>query len=309
MHARYPRAMRFLYEDSPGTRQVVIPPDNCKPRVCGHAASVRRHFIRQSTLPGRDQRILFDSRTPASAETNVGLHCALRRVVRSSCCQRLHRARRLTRVYSQVLRYWPTYASKSAALAKLLSRCLWLPCYKCPDSGLMARSPASLWLQVRPAIGNTDTSRVNRRDFIAGRRAVTHAPAPFPDTGTHPKGGCAMNRLIAVILVGMISMTLAVAASAQVLKITNEAGGIACYASQDLLEAHSAIGFYNFKKVQLLIARDKCFVMQKHWKPRITDEHIIGGANVKMVHVRLDNMGRDMRIAWSLLLNFEFIGD
>ena len=118
-----------------------------------------------------------------------------------------------------------------------------------------------------------------------------------------------MKRLIATVLVGLVSMILNIAANAQVLKITNEAGGIACYDSQDLLEAHSAIGYYNFKKVQLLIARDKCFLMQKHWKPRITDEHVIGGVNVKMVHVRLDNMGRDVRIAWSLLLNFEFIGD
>ena len=118
-----------------------------------------------------------------------------------------------------------------------------------------------------------------------------------------------MNRLTATMLAGMISVALNVSANAQVLKITNNAGGLACYNSQYLLEAHSAIGFYNFKKVQNLIARDKCFIMQKHWKPRITDEHVIGGANVKMVHVRLDNMGMDMRIAWSLLLNFEFIGD
>ena len=118
-----------------------------------------------------------------------------------------------------------------------------------------------------------------------------------------------MNRLIPTILAGMVSMAMSVGANAQVLKITNNAGGVACYASQDLLEAHSAIGFYNFKKVQVLIARDKCFLMRKHWKPRITDEHVIGGANVKMVHVRLDNQGRDMRIAWALLANFEFIGD
>ena len=99
------------------------------------------------------------------------------------------------------------------------------------------------------------------------------------------------------------------ATNAQALRITNAAGGMACYSSQDLLTAHSAIGFYNFDKVRALIAQDKCFVMKEHWRPKITDERVIGGAGVKMVHVRLDNSGQSVRIAWSLLKNFDFIGD
>ena len=111
-----------------------------------------------------------------------------------------------------------------------------------------------------------------------------------------------------MVAAGLV-MVLAGAASAQGLRITNAASGVACYSSQDLLEVHGAIGYYNFQKVQALIAADRCFLMKEHWKPRITDEQMIGGVNVKMVHVRLDNMGRDMRIAWSLLKNFEFFGD
>ena len=98
-------------------------------------------------------------------------------------------------------------------------------------------------------------------------------------------------------------------AHAQELRITNEAGGIACYDANDLLAAHSAIGFYNFDKVRALIAQDKCFGMREHWRPKITDERVIGGVGVKMVHVRLDNSGQSVRIAWSLLKNFDFIGD
>ena len=115
-----------------------------------------------------------------------------------------------------------------------------------------------------------------------------------------------MKRLAAV---AAISMALMGSLEAQGLRITNAAGGVACYKTQDLFEAHGAMGYYNFEKVQMLIARDQCFLMQKHWKPRITEEHVIHGVNVKMVHVRLDNMGRDLRIAWSLLKNFDFIGD
>ena len=99
------------------------------------------------------------------------------------------------------------------------------------------------------------------------------------------------------------------ATNAQALRITNAAAGMACYSSQDLLTAHSAIGFYNFDKVRALIAQDKCFVMKEHWRPKITDERVIGGVGVKMVHVRLDNSGQSVRIAWSLLKNFDFIGD
>lgn len=115
-----------------------------------------------------------------------------------------------------------------------------------------------------------------------------------------------LRRLIVMVVLGLI---LTGASNAQGLRITNEAGGVACYKSQDLLEAHGAIGYYNFTKVQLLIAAERCFLMRKHWTPRITDERTIGGVNVKMVHVRLDNMGADVRIAWALLKNFEFFGD
>ena len=97
-------------------------------------------------------------------------------------------------------------------------------------------------------------------------------------------------------------------AHAQALRITNAATGIACYNAQDLLTAHSAVGFHNLDKVSALIANDKCFIMQKNWRSEITDERVIGGVNVKMVHVTLhDHSG--VRIAWSLLKNFDFIGD
>ena len=48
--------------------------------------------------------------------------------------------------------------------------------------------------------------------------------------------------------------------------------------------------------------------MQKHWKPKIIDERIIQGADVKMVKVRLERQGETL-FAWSLLNNFDFIGD
>ena len=86
-------------------------------------------------------------------------------------------------------------------------------------------------------------------------------------------------------------------------RIVNEASGIACYSSQDLMTAHSALGFFNHSQVQLLIARDKCFVMRKHWSVKVDEERTIGGVNVKMVKVRLDNQGADLRIAWTLLAN------
>lgn len=107
----------------------------------------------------------------------------------------------------------------------------------------------------------------------------------------------------------MVATFLYGSAHAQALRITNAAGGVACYQVQDLLEAHNAIGFYNLEQVQILIVQDRCFIMQEHWRPEITDERVIGGADVKMVHVRLDNSGQSDRIAWSLLKNFDFIGD
>lgn len=38
----------------------------------------------------------------------------------------------------------------------------------------------------------------------------------------------------------------------ETLRITNQAGGVACYTTGDLLSAHGAIGFYNFAKVEAL---------------------------------------------------------
>ena len=105
----------------------------------------------------------------------------------------------------------------------------------------------------------------------------------------------------AAILGGLLA---AISVPAQGVQMTNEAGGIACYQAQDLIEAHGAIGFYEFGKVQGLIAQDRCFIMQPHWKVRITEEQLIRGVNAKMLKVRLDNQGRDMRIAWTLAKNF-----
>ena len=95
---------------------------------------------------------------------------------------------------------------------------------------------------------------------------------------------------------------------AQVLRITNEASGLACYSTSDLMTAHTAMGFFNTSKVELLIISKDCFIMQKHWKPKILDEKIIQGADVKMVEVRLEGQGEAL-FAWSLLKNFDFIGD
>ena len=95
---------------------------------------------------------------------------------------------------------------------------------------------------------------------------------------------------------------------AQVLRITNDSSGLACYSSSDLMNAHTAMGFYNTSKGGLLITSKDCFIMQKHWKPKIIDERIIQGADVKMVKVRLERQGETL-FAWSLLNNFDFIGD
>ena len=95
---------------------------------------------------------------------------------------------------------------------------------------------------------------------------------------------------------------------AQVLRITNNASGLACYSTSDLMTAHAAMGFFNTSKVGLLITSKDCFIMQKHWKPKIIDERIIQGADVKMVKVRLEGQG-EARFAWSLLKNFDLIGD
>ena len=107
-----------------------------------------------------------------------------------------------------------------------------------------------------------------------------------------------LKRLLAVsILLLLLCSHSAIAA-----RIVNEAGGIACYSSQDLLIAHSAIGFFNFSQVQLLIAQDKCFKMHKHWQVKVLEEEVIGGANVKIVKIRL-SISSESRWAWTLLKN------
>ena len=109
-------------------------------------------------------------------------------------------------------------------------------------------------------------------------------------------------------LVLALLILFTVPAYAQVLRITNEASGLACYSSSNLMTAHTAMGFYNTSKLGLLITSKDCFIMQKHWKPKIIDEMIIQGADVKMVKVRLEGQG-EARFVWSLLKNFDFIGD
>ena len=109
--------------------------------------------------------------------------------------------------------------------------------------------------------------------------------------------------------IGMALMLLSHAAGAQELRVTNAAGGLACYGSEDLLMAHSALGFHETQQVERMILQERCFIMQEHWKPRIVDERAIGGVTATMVYVVLDNSGLESRRAWSLLKNFDFIGD
>ena len=90
-------------------------------------------------------------------------------------------------------------------------------------------------------------------------------------------------------------------ALAQAPRITNEASGLACYDSQQLLEAHSALGFYNMARVQEFIASERCFIMQPHWTVRVDDERFVGGAKVIMLKVWLEvDSGRESRFAWTL---------
>ena len=97
---------------------------------------------------------------------------------------------------------------------------------------------------------------------------------------------------------------------AENLKITNKAGGVACYDTADLMTAHSALGFYNVAKVKLLIVQDQCFIIPKHWKASLLDRQRILGADVDMVNVRLYSSS-ESRFAWALKANFEtaFGGD
>ena len=105
----------------------------------------------------------------------------------------------------------------------------------------------------------------------------------------------------------ILGFTLALAAGAAIAqppRITNEASGLACYDAQQLLEAHSALGFYNMARVREFIAAERCFVMQPEWTVRIDGERFVGGAEVTMLQVWLEvDPGREARFAWTLAGN------
>ena len=107
--------------------------------------------------------------------------------------------------------------------------------------------------------------------------------------------------IAALALTGLVGIG---AASAESLKITNKAGGIACYNTEDLLAAHGALGFYNVAKVQELILQDRCFIIPQHWKASLLDRRRIMGADVDMVNVRIYH-SQESRFAWALKANFE----
>ena len=86
-------------------------------------------------------------------------------------------------------------------------------------------------------------------------------------------------------------------AQAQALRITNEAGGVACYRPDDLMSAHSALGFYNLKKVRALVVQDRCFTMGKHWRARLIKRRRIMGVDVVMVKVR-PSSSRPPSLTW-----------
>ena len=107
--------------------------------------------------------------------------------------------------------------------------------------------------------------------------------------------------IAALAFVGLVGASPALAES---LKITNKAGGIACYDTMDLITAHGALGFYNLPKVEAMILRDQCFIIRQHWKARLLERQRIQGADVDMVKVHLDS-GASARFAWALKANFE----
>ncbi|MDE0223849.1 MAG: hypothetical protein OXP28_01790 [Gammaproteobacteria bacterium] len=111
-----------------------------------------------------------------------------------------------------------------------------------------------------------------------------------------------------ILWVATVVVILSSPAHAQTPRISNNASGFACYSVSDLRAVHSALGFYDFARVEQLQAQKKCFFMQKAWKARIEEEQVIRGTDVKMVRVRLVT-DADIRFAWSLLKNFDFAGD
>ena len=87
-------------------------------------------------------------------------------------------------------------------------------------------------------------------------------------------------------------------------RITNEASGLACYQPQELLDAHSALGFYNMDRVRELVEAGRCFRMQPEWRVRVDGERFIGGAGATMLKIWLEvRPGQEARFAWTLAGN------
>ena len=113
-----------------------------------------------------------------------------------------------------------------------------------------------------------------------------------------------MKRTIITAAAPALAICGAHAAAAEELRITNEASGVACYTTGDLLTAHGAIGFYNAAKILELSDQRRCFVMAENWRVHLLDQQTIMGAEVDMVKVRLTR-GDESRRVWSLKMNFD----
>ena len=108
-----------------------------------------------------------------------------------------------------------------------------------------------------------------------------------------------MPRFLAVCTLGALALVVG-AAFAQGPRIVNKASGIACYDAQQILEVHSALGFYNMARIRELIAAERCFIMLPEWKVRVDDEWAVGGVDATMLRVRLEVDEREARFAWTL---------
>ena len=102
----------------------------------------------------------------------------------------------------------------------------------------------------------------------------------------------------------IVLLVSASSALAQDLTITNEAGGLACYSENELMDAQGAIGFHNFSKAEDYITRDRCFVMQQHWRARLMDTRFVNGVDATIVKARLFRTANQVDMAWSLEANF-----
>lgn len=140
---------------------------------------------------------------------------------------------------------------------------------------------------------------VNRQDFARLCAMVQRPGATFGAGST--TGSRDVRTALTVLSAACLwaSQTLA-----ENLKITNKAGGVACYETADLMTAHGALGFYNVAKVKLLIVQDRCFIIPKHWKASLLDRQRILGADVDMLKVRIYSPS-ESRFAWALKANFE----